>query len=111
MLAGQFPTIAAVFYHGAVELEGSNRARRAEILGATLAHEVGHLLMSDNRHSNAGILRAHWNDQDLKLISQGRMWFTTDQAERMVLLVAQRHRAAPTEVTMASGVETLTVTP
>ena len=90
LVSGQFPSIASVFYHRAVELERPDLARRAEILGAILAHEIGHLLIAANSHSNIGILRARWDDQDLRLIAQGRMTFTADQAARMLSLTAER---------------------
>jgi hypothetical protein len=83
MLVGEFPSIAAVFYHRAVELEAANFARRAEFLGAMMAHEIGHLLLAENSHSEQGILLARWRDQDLKLIAQGRLWFTSAEVARI----------------------------
>jgi hypothetical protein len=82
-MAGQFPSISAVFYRRAVELEASNFAPRAEILGIMLAHDIGHLLLAENSHSEQGILRARWSDQDLKLIAQGRSWFTPAEVARI----------------------------
>jgi len=94
MLAGRFPSIADVFHHRVVELETGNPASRAGILGAVIVHEIGHLLLNRNHHSRSGILQAHWNDRDFKLIAQGTMWFTPEEARRMVSLVAERRRAA-----------------
>ena len=76
--------------HRAVELERPDLAQRGDILGAILAHEIGHLLIAGNNHSNIGILRARWDDQDLRLIAQGRIMFTMDQAARMLSLTAER---------------------
>jgi hypothetical protein len=94
MVWGRFSSIASVFYHRAVELEGGKLGARAEILGGILAHEIGHLLLAENSHSGTGVLRAEWGDQELRMIACGRLWFTPEQAARMVSLVTERVRAA-----------------
>lgn len=94
MVSGRFPSIASVFYHRAVELEAGKPGARAEILGGILAHEIGHLLLAENSHSGTGVLRALWGDQDLRMIACGRLWFTPEQAARMVSLVTERAHAA-----------------
>jgi len=93
MVSGRFPYIASVFYHRAEELE-SGTVAGAEILGGILAHEIGHLLLAENSHSETGVLRAQWGDQDLRMIACGRLWFTPEQAARMVSLVTERVGAA-----------------
>jgi hypothetical protein len=93
MVSGRFPYIASVFYHRAEELE-SGTVAGAEILGGILAHEIGHLLLAENSHSETGVLRAQWGVQDLRMIACGRLWFTPEQAARMVSLVTERVGAA-----------------
>jgi hypothetical protein len=92
-VSGRFPSIASVFYHRAVELEAGKSGARAEILGGALAHEIGHLLLAETSHSKTGVLRAEWGDQDLRMLACGRLWFTPEQAARMVSLVKERGRA------------------
>ena len=104
MLAGRYPSIASVFHHRTEELEGRDLALRGKILGAALAHEIGHLLLNENHHSESGILRARWSDQDLKLIVRGRMWFNADEVERMISLAEERRRAGGAETTIAAKV-------
>ena len=94
MVSGQFPSIASVFYHRAVELEAGKPGALAEILGGILAHEIGHLLLAENSHYGTGVLRAQWGDQDLRMIACGRLWFTPEQAARMASLVTERVHAA-----------------
>jgi hypothetical protein len=94
MVSGRFPSIASVFYHRAGELDAGKLGVRAEILGGILAHEIGHLLLAENSHSETGVLRARWEDQDLRMLACGRLWFTPEQAARMVSLVMERVRAA-----------------
>jgi hypothetical protein len=83
-------TIAGVFFHRALDLEKSNLATRSAILGAMMAHEIGHLLLERAGHSNTGIMRARWGDDDLKRIAKGRMWFTAEQARLMIARVSRR---------------------
>ena len=94
IVSGRFPSIASVFYHRAVELEAGKSGTRADILGGILAHEIGHLLLAENSHSGTGVLRAQWGDEDLRMIARGRLWFTPEQAARMVSLARERIRAA-----------------
>jgi len=93
MLAGRFPSIASVFYHRAVDLEAGRFGARGEILGGILAHEIGHLLLAEHRHSRTGILQAEWGDEDLRMIAVGRLWFTPVQAARLVSRARERVRA------------------
>lgn len=83
VLGGEFPSIASVFYHRVIELEKGNLAHRSAILGAMLAHEIGHLLLGERTHSPVGVMRGVWDDQDLKILAQGRMRFSRDEAARM----------------------------
>ena len=90
LLADGFDSIAAVFFHRAIDLESSNLATRSNILGAMIAHEIGHLLLEQNHHSETGVLRALWVDEDLKMIAKGRIRFTEEQALVMVSMVSRR---------------------
>jgi hypothetical protein len=92
LLADEFNSIAAAYFHRAVELEGSNYAGRGEILGAIMAHEIGHLL-GVTRHSDAGIMRGDWQDQELKSIAKGRLGFTEDQARVIDAAIVRRQQA------------------
>ena len=89
LVAGEFSSIAAAYFHRAVELEAGNLASRGAILGGILAHEIGHLL-GVTRHSERGLMRAVWQDQDLKALAKGRLWFTEEQAVRIAEAVAKR---------------------
>jgi hypothetical protein len=93
LLADDFDSIAAVFFHRAVDLERANLVTRSAILGAMMAHEIGHLLLGENHHSDVGVLRASWGDQDLKSIARGQMCFTAGEARRMVSMVRRRNEA------------------
>jgi len=104
LLTPELPSRASVFFHRALELAKSRRAPLAGILGAMVAHEVGHLLLQQADHSAGGIMRAPWLDQDLKSIARGRLEFTADQSSRLRLMVAKRQQASKEKQwTLAKG--------
>jgi hypothetical protein len=52
------------------------------VLGITMAHEIGHLLISPG-HAAAGIMRAKLDGNDWKLASRGALRFHSTEAEIM----------------------------
>ncbi len=94
LLTDGFDSIASVFFHRALDLESTNLAGRAAILGGMMAHEIGHLLLGQSGHSGGGIMRPQWGDEDLKMIAKGRLWFTAEQERRIASMVAKREGAA-----------------
>ena len=64
----------------------------SRVLGAVIAHEVGHLLLPSNSHSDRGIMRAAWNVRSSLL-----EYFTSAQAETI------RQRLTPAHGLEASG--------
>jgi hypothetical protein len=50
----------------------------AVVLGAAMAHEVGHLLLFHG-HSKTGVMRAEWNDADFRRASAKQLLFTAEQ--------------------------------
>ncbi|MCC6859545.1 MAG: hypothetical protein IT158_13330 [Bryobacterales bacterium] len=93
LLAPGFHHVAAVFYHRALELEKACLAGRSDILGAVLAHEIGHLLLAQPHHPPTGIMCARWGDEVLKLIQKGRLRFTAGEARAMARMLSQGNRA------------------
>lgn len=89
-LGGGPDIIAAVYYHRAVEMEKQNVASRWSVLGGIIAHEIGHLLLGEARHSASGIMLAVWGRRELKRISQGRLGFSADQIRRIRRSVTAR---------------------
>jgi hypothetical protein len=56
--------LAYVSYPLVEELASNSDVSKSEILGAALAHEMGHILLGA-RHSWMGIMKPHWNEHDL----------------------------------------------
>lgn len=55
----------------------------ADLLGAVAAHELGHLLLGSDAHSQIGIMQAVWQKESLRAIQMGTFQFTPNQAARM----------------------------
>jgi hypothetical protein len=70
-----------VFYPAIQELADSFHLRSAEFLGAAMVHEVGHLILGPDAHSQTGIMFAHWGREQFKLISVGHLSFAPQQAK------------------------------
>jgi hypothetical protein len=57
--------------------------REEELLGLAVAHEIGHLLLGTNKHSNSGLMRAPWRSKDLNSGDWEQFTFTSEQARRV----------------------------
>jgi hypothetical protein len=73
----------AYTYYDRVLKLSDNRGLGDALLGDTFAHEIGHLLLGSNSHSVSGIMCAHWNDKELRNISEGAMLFLPVQSRIM----------------------------
>ncbi len=53
------------------------------ILGFTLAHDIGHVLLRSLEHTAGGLMQARWNEASWRLAATGLLAFRPDEAERM----------------------------
>lgn len=74
---------ADVFYESIESLRGDGPTQPAIILGHVISHEIGHLLLGTNSHSPSGIMRAHWDREQLSLAVAGLLTFTKSQSRHM----------------------------
>jgi hypothetical protein len=75
----------------------------AKILGHTIAHEIGHLLLNQQAHSAHGIMRGEWDFADFRDMADGIFLFTPHQTEFLRAEVRRR--------TCASGLLWIYVAP
>lgn len=68
----------------------STYAIRVEILGHAIVHEIGHLLLNLESHSDTGIMRANWDLNQLQAACYGYLVFTPPQAQALRREVARR---------------------
>lgn len=80
---GEIARVASVFYQRAEELQEATGDLTSHVLGAALAHELGHLLLGKGQHSPMGLMRCPWDAEDLRALRRGQLVFDMRQA-RMV---------------------------
>jgi hypothetical protein len=67
---------------------------RGLILGAAVAHEIGHLLLEQTSHSTVGIMRPDFSKEDFRPYNRRHLRFTDDQARAMQGEVLARFNAS-----------------
>jgi hypothetical protein len=70
----------------------STYAIRVQILGNAIAHEIGHILLNLESHSDTGIMRANWDLKQLQDACYGYLVFTPPQAEAIRLEIRRRNK-------------------
>ena len=79
------PVLASVYYEYATRRAKSDDAEFEApiILGCAIAHELGHLLLGTNSHSDAGIMQPRWEPNQFRQLMLGNLVFTTEQSKLM----------------------------
>jgi hypothetical protein len=65
------------------------------LLGAVVAHELGHLLLGKSDHSRDGLMTCPWKATQLRLAAVGLLYFSTAEAAVMQAEVRRRGRITP----------------
>lgn len=73
----------SVFWKRVRQLQASSKIDIVAILGAVMAHEIGHLLLGTNSHAVSGIMQARWEAPELQRIRMGTLLFLPEQGQRM----------------------------
>lgn len=90
---GEFGYLASVFYDCITGMAARTGVPQAVVLGHAMAHEIGHLLLGTNRHSQSGIMRAQWSRGEMVLAVLGHLRFTRQEAQLLRVAVLNRERA------------------
>jgi hypothetical protein len=78
------------------------------LLGRTIAHELGHLILGTTDHTDDGLMQARWSDGALRLGIMRDVRFSRFDAERMAAMLANRRLAAETaSAALAAGGQTV----
>jgi len=59
----------------------SSAALTPTVLGYVLAHEMTHILQRIDRHSDSGLMKAHWTNADLDQMAAKRLTFSAEDVE------------------------------
>jgi len=85
---------ADLFYEPMEQLHLSNGTDIASLLGHVAAHEIGHLLLGTNSHSEAGVMHAHWSAEELASAKVGGLVFLEKESRRMRARLATAMQAS-----------------
>ncbi len=83
---------SGIYYPAAVELARRGLAPIGAILGAAIAHEVGHLLLGANAHFYYGVMFAHWGRPEFERIAASELNFAPEQARLLREKIEERFR-------------------
>lgn len=77
------PVLASVYYEHAVSLARMDGAEFETpiILGFVMAHEIGHLMLGSNSHTDTGIMQGQWERKQVRQIMKGDLHFTAQQSK------------------------------
>jgi hypothetical protein len=73
---------AAISFPSVVQTAAGLEADPANLLGASLAHELGHLLLGA-AHTQGGVMRAHFRRQEIEMAGRGELLFDAGQVARI----------------------------
>lgn len=74
------------------------------LLGHTIAHEMGHVLIGGLAHARKGIMQPHWGGEDVFRFRGATLSFLPDEAQRMRSRMLAHARAAEARVASAQPV-------
>jgi hypothetical protein len=88
--AGNVDTVAGIYYPEVKLMSQSYGVEESAILGAALAHEIGHLLGVG--HSPLGVMRPAFGRSHIVQASSGGLLFSEPQAAQIRSAIDRRHR-------------------
>lgn len=86
-------TLATVYADRVARAAARLRIDPGTLLGRAIAHEIGHLLLGTNEHSDDGLMRAYWPDR--RLLAGGTRPWRFSRREASQLAPAVLARSAP----------------
>lgn len=80
-----FPSTVTLYYEPVDRMAFIDNAdhERPVVLGALIAHEIGHLLLGPGSHSATGIMRSQWDPQQIRQAMMGRLSFSAEESLRI----------------------------
>ena len=87
--------VAKVYADRVASLAHGAGADPARLLARAIAHEIGHLLLGNSRHSDRGLMRAVWSREELRRNSPGDWVFSEEEAHQIAarfLVSVERQR-------------------
>jgi hypothetical protein len=79
-VADSVPFLATVFADLVRSVARDAHLDYRRLLGRAIAHEIGHLLLDDNRHAETGLMRAGWSNAELRTNADADWTFAANEA-------------------------------
>jgi hypothetical protein len=92
--------LATVYLDRVKWLAGASTSDVATLLGRTIAHELGHLLLGTPEHGRFGVMRAVWSSHMLRNSRPGEWRFSAREAKQM--RIAANARLAASQIARAN---------
>jgi hypothetical protein len=80
---GGFARTANVYIDRVGSIADGRKYRQPVVLGAMMAHEIGHLLLGQGSHSKYGLMSLPWGPKVLTLANRGMLSFAKREAVRI----------------------------
>ena len=72
--------IAYVIYDRVRDITRGTQVDDMRMMGIVMAHEIGHLLLTDRSHSDDGVMRGNWEQSEFRSLLPGDLHFSHLQA-------------------------------
>jgi PadR family transcriptional regulator PadR len=79
--ARPYEGIHIVVMYGRIEENAEGPMRVSTVLGHVMAHEITHVVQGIARHSQTGVMKAHWNAQDFCQMMHKPLPFTPEDVD------------------------------
>lgn len=79
---------ADVFWPRVEDFHSTSNLDVGLVLGAVMAHEMGHLLLGINSHSVKGLMQPRWRTAELEGLSMGTLLFLPEESKKMRAVVS-----------------------
>lgn len=74
---------AHIFFQQVEDLAFRSHVNVSRLLAYVVAHEIGHLLLPQMRHSLTGLMKADWDSDSVREAALGSLTFTGSQIKRL----------------------------
>jgi hypothetical protein len=110
---GGDPGSVTVFYDRIAPVLGAVQFEAGAVFGHVLAHEIIHVLQGVARHSETGVMQAHWRTADYSAMMAGRLRLTAQDVSLIHagLALAARARRRAVAGSMSSVLSALAIAP
>jgi hypothetical protein len=85
--------LAYIFYALVLEFARDGEVSKSEMLGAAMAHEIGHMLLGQG-HSWMGVMKPHWTERDLHAVASHQLTFMPHETKQLYAAAHRLRRGA-----------------